>query len=181
MSGMFKGMNNLEELKIISFNTEKVEYMNKMFESCSSLESLDLSKFITEKVIEMNRMFSNCSEIAYLDISSFNIKNCKNMIDIINNTPEMLHLQTEDEEIKNRFGIKKIGTIIIDAETNESSDDGRILQEIDEKIQIFGVNFNELNSDNVIILLNGKKVSFDKYLSVKSTKAVKIIINSRKQ
>ena len=181
MSGMFKGMSSLEDLEIFSFDTEKVEYMNEMFESCSSIEFLDLSNFNTEKVIDMNRMFSDCSELGYLDISSFNITNCKNMTDMISNTTEFLELVTEDKEIKNRLGIKESQTIIIETGgTNESSEEGRILQELDDKIQIFGDNFNELNSDNAIILMDGKKVPFDKYLSIKSTETVKIVIKFKK-
>ena len=51
----------------------------------------------------------------------------------------------------------------------------RFLQE-EEKVQILGKNFNELNSRNTIIYLDDKKVAFDKYLPIKSNSVVKVNI-----
>ena len=51
----------------------------------------------------------------------------------------------------------------------------RYLQE-EEKIQILGTNFNELNSNNTIIFLNDRKIDFDKYLFIKGSSLVKVVI-----
>lgn len=51
----------------------------------------------------------------------------------------------------------------------------RNLQE-EEKIQILGKNFEELNSINSQIYLDGEKVAFNKYLSIKSSSLVKVNI-----
>ena len=51
----------------------------------------------------------------------------------------------------------------------------RYLQE-EENVQILGKNFNELNSKNTIIYLDDKKVTFAKYLPIKSNSIVKVYI-----
>ena len=51
----------------------------------------------------------------------------------------------------------------------------RCLQE-EEKVQILGTNFDELNSINSIIFLDDKKIVFDKYLSINSTSLVNVTI-----
>ena len=56
----------------------------------------------------------------------------------------------------------------------------RNLQE-EEKIQILGTNFEEFNSTDAILYLDGKKIPFDKYLFIKSDSPVKINIKFRKK
>ena len=51
----------------------------------------------------------------------------------------------------------------------------RNLQE-EEKVQILGKNFNELNSSNSFIFLNDDKITFDKYLFIKSSSFIKVVI-----
>ena len=177
MSGMFKGMTNLENLKVNSFNTEKVEYMNEMFEGCSSIKKLDLSKFNTSKVKNMDKMFSSCSKLFDLDVSSFKLSNCNSINNMILNTKEILKLSIENDEIKNRLGIPlKTQNIELLIEGDTGSTGKRNLQEVEEKVKIFGDDFTGLDSDNAMIFMDGEKISFEKYLSIKSTKTVKIVI-----
>ena len=51
----------------------------------------------------------------------------------------------------------------------------RYLQE-EEKVQILGKNFSELNSNNTIIFLDDRKIAFDKYLFIKANSLVKVVI-----
>ena len=56
----------------------------------------------------------------------------------------------------------------------------RNLQE-EEKVQILGTNFEEFNSTDTILYLDGKKIPFDKYLFIKSASPAKINIKFRKK
>ena len=56
----------------------------------------------------------------------------------------------------------------------------RNLQE-EEKAQILGTNFEELNSTDTILYLDGRKIPFDKFLFIKSVSPVKINIKFRKK
>ena len=62
--------------------------------------------------------------------------------------------------------------LIVDGKDEEKR---RNLQE-ENKVQILGKNFNELNKTNAAIYLDNKKVPFDKYISIKSSSSVKIVI-----
>ena len=56
----------------------------------------------------------------------------------------------------------------------------RNLQE-EVKAQILGTNFEELNSTDTILYLDGRKIPFDKFLFIKSVSPVKINIKFRKK
>ena len=46
-----------------------------MFYWCENLYDLDLSNFITQKVTDMSNMFYFCRKLSILNLSSFNTKN----------------------------------------------------------------------------------------------------------
>ena len=59
---------------------------------------------------------------------------------------------------------------------NEESKKRRNLQQNEEKIQILGNNFNEFNSSNAIIYINGNKTDFDKFIPFQSNTSTKVEI-----
>ena len=177
MSGMFKNMTSLEDLEINSFNTENVEYMNEMFENCILLKKLNLSNFNTRNVKNMDKMFSSCLNLDDLDISSFELTNCNSTENMIQNTKEILKLVIENEEIRNRLGLpKSTQNIELLVEGNKNNSELRNLQETEERVKVFGDEFKELDPDNAVIYMDGKRVSFNQYLSIKSKSSVKIVI-----
>ena len=72
-------------------------------------------------------------------------------------------------------------TIEILIEGNRNNKENRYLQEVEDKIKILGDNYNELDSSNALILIDGEKITFDKYLSIKSKKTIKIIIKFKQK
>ena len=57
-----------------------------MFHTCENLENLDLSKFKTEKVTNMSIMFYNCIKLEKIIFSDlFDTKNVTDMKGIFNN------------------------------------------------------------------------------------------------
>ena len=181
MSGIFKGLTNLEYFNLIQFNTKNVIYMNEMFENCSSIKSLSLSNFNTEKVIDMSRMFYNCGKLVILDLSSFKLINCKNTKDMLFNTSDALKLSIDNPEIQKLLSInEKEQCIEIFIEGNETNG-RRNLEEFEEKIKIMGDSFDELGFSDALIFLDNEKVFFDKNISVKSSKSVKLIIKFYKK
>ena len=173
MSGMFKDMKNLKELEINSFNTEKVEYMNEMFESCSSIKKLDLSNFDTAKVINMEKMFSSCSELESIDLSSFNLKNCNNTDNMFYNTKEILLLSINNQNIMSKLNMSLKQAIGIIIEENMQNLE-RNLEE--EKLQILGDSFKELNSSNALIYINGIKTNFSNFITYRPNNTTNIEI-----
>jgi len=129
MKQMFEGCCNLENLDLTSFNTKKVENMdrmfykcinikeikginnfnttnvinmNKLFTSCTLIKKMILSNFNTNKVQNMNGMFAECYDLEYLDLSNFNFSNTIDMAYMFNKCYKL-------KEIKgiNNFIIKK--------------------------------------------------------------------------
>ena len=71
MNMMFHSCDNLTELDVSGFKTDKVRSMAGMFWYCIKLESLDVSKFDTKNVTDMTEMFWGCENLQNLDISNF--------------------------------------------------------------------------------------------------------------
>lgn len=78
-SNMFNQCNNLMELDLSHFNTEKSINMSGMFSYCNKLTSLDLSNFNTNNVVNMSDMFLWCNKLTSLDLFNFNTSNVNNM------------------------------------------------------------------------------------------------------
>lgn len=75
----FKMLEELEDIDLSHFSTEKVENMHEMFALVSNLETLDLSGFNTEKVTNMEGMFSSMRNLKNINLSSFNTTRVKTM------------------------------------------------------------------------------------------------------
>ena len=74
---MFKNCEQLEEIDISNFKTEKVENMFGMFEN-SGVKNLDLTNFKTKTTTNMGNMFKNCKYLKFLNLD-FNTENVENM------------------------------------------------------------------------------------------------------
>ena len=74
--------------------------MNCMFHSCENLENLDLSSFQTEKVRDMSLMFYGCKSLINLNISNFKVKHA-NLSNIFKdcNLLKKVNCITKDEKI----------------------------------------------------------------------------------
>ena len=79
MFKMFSYCTSLKKLDLSKFKTIKVKEMNNMFAGCSALEEINLTSFNTFNVEDMGSMFSSCSSLKKLDLSNFNTKSVKNM------------------------------------------------------------------------------------------------------
>jgi len=185
MSGMFKGMSSLEQIDVSNMDTKNVENMNQMFENCIAINQLNLSSFNTEKVKDMSRMFYSCDNLTILDVSSFNLTNCDNTEDMIHNATDALKLSIENEEIQKLFNIssesQKIEMVIEGSQTSGRRNLEEDEDEVEEKIKVMGETFDELGHNDALIYLDDKKMSFNKYISVKSSKTVKLVIKFTKK
>lgn len=76
---MFEGLNKLESIEFIHFDTSNVTDMTSMFAGCDNLRSLDVSNFNTSKVTDMSAMFDWCEKLEYLDVSNFDTSNVTTM------------------------------------------------------------------------------------------------------
>jgi surface protein len=68
---MFNGCENLKEIDVSKFNTDKATTMQAMFYNCLSVTKLDVTGFNTENVTNMSNMFSYCNSLSELDVSGF--------------------------------------------------------------------------------------------------------------
>ena len=57
---MFWRCQKLENIDLVSFNTEKVENMFKMFNNCKRIKAINLSNFITPELTNAQEMFAEC-------------------------------------------------------------------------------------------------------------------------
>ena len=81
------------------------------------------------------------------------------------------HIKFNTDDIQNsKQGIQFL------IQGNKLSQRRRNLQENEEKIQILGNSFNELDSSNTLIYIDNKTVDFDKYISINSSKTTKVEI-----
>ncbi len=86
MNGMFSYCYNIEGINFgDTFSTENVTSMREMFYQCNSLKKLDLSKFNTSKVTDMYYMFGGCYSLQTLDLKNFNTENVENMSRMFHN------------------------------------------------------------------------------------------------
>ena len=79
MAYMFAGCKSLESIDLSTFDTKNVNNMEYMFFDCEKLSSIDLSCFDTKKVLNMSNMFSICKNLSSIDLSLFNTKNVTSM------------------------------------------------------------------------------------------------------
>ena len=178
MKEMFSGCLNITSLNLSGFKTGKVKDMSGMFNGMNKLTTLVLSEknFDTKNVENMTKMFYGCKALTSLNLSFFNVSKCNNFKEMFGNTSDVLISTINNDEILEMISPQTIELLI---ENNGNSNRMRNLEE--EKIQIFGDNFNELNSSNANISINNETVQFNKIISVNSTKPIKIQIQFSKR
>ena len=178
MKEMFSGCLNIISLNLSGFNTSKVKDMSGMFNGMNKLKTLVLSEknFDTKNVENMSKMFYGCKALTSLNLSFFDVSKCNNFKEMFGNTSDVLISTINNEEILKMISPQTIELLI---ENNGNSNRMRNLEE--EKIQIFGDNFSELNSSNANISINNETVQFNKIISVNSTKPIKIQIQFSKR
>lgn len=76
-SYMFYNCEDILEIDLSNFNSNKVNNMASMFNSCKKLNKLTLGKFNTINVKSLEETFANCESLKIIDISSFDTKNVK--------------------------------------------------------------------------------------------------------
>ncbi|MGM9726338.1 MAG: BspA family leucine-rich repeat surface protein [Prevotella sp.] len=80
-------------LDLSSFNTGSVNNMSGMFQECSNLTTLTLpSNFDTSEVTDMSSMFYGCSGLTSLDLSSFNTSKVTEMYNMFNGCSKLTSL-----------------------------------------------------------------------------------------
>ena len=72
MADMFYGCKNLTTLDLSSFNTSKVNDMNRMFYNCNKLTILDLSNFDNSKIYSIYGMFLDCNSLTTVKVINCN-------------------------------------------------------------------------------------------------------------
>ncbi len=93
MNSMFRGMSNLQELDLSSFDTNRVTNTEYMFYDCSQLQTLILGdNFDTSNVTKMSSMFNGMSSLQKLDLSSFDTSSVENMDYMFNNMSSLTSL-----------------------------------------------------------------------------------------
>ena len=117
MNMMFHSCDNLTELDVSGFKTDKVRSMAGMFWYCIKLESLDVSKFETGSVENMARMFWACESLRELNVSKFDTKNVTDMTEMFWGCENLQNLDISNfyfrEDVKadrmfERSGVEKI-------------------------------------------------------------------------
>lgn len=77
--GAFSMLENLEDIDLSHFSTEKVENMRGMFNRDKTLKTISLSNFDTRNATDMSGMFSKMEKIENIDLSNFDTSKVKDM------------------------------------------------------------------------------------------------------
>ena len=78
-SYLFSNCDNLNEIDLSSFNTEKCTKMNHMFYGCIDLKNVNLTSLVTKNSTDMSFMFARCENISNLNLDSFDTEKVTNM------------------------------------------------------------------------------------------------------
>lgn len=79
MSGMFAGLDELEQIDLNSFNIKNVTSLKSMFARCEKLSEIKLSEWDTSKVESISEMFYATKSLRNLDVSKWNTISLKYM------------------------------------------------------------------------------------------------------
>ena len=107
-SNMFKDCQNLTEINLSSFNTDKVTNMSSMFCNCKNLSKIYLSNLNTEKVTDMSRMFQNCNNLSTINLSNFNTENVINMSQMFHNCNNLSSIDLSNFDTQNVTNMEKM-------------------------------------------------------------------------
>ena len=77
--GAFSMLENLEDIDLSHFSTEKVENMRGMFYRDRTLKTISLSNFDTRNATDMSSMFNKMEKIENIDLSNFNTSKVTDM------------------------------------------------------------------------------------------------------
>ena len=77
--GAFSVLENLEDIDLSHFSTEKVENMRGMFYWDRTLKTINLSNFDTRNATDMSSMFSKMEKIKNIDLSNFDTSKVEDM------------------------------------------------------------------------------------------------------
>ena len=77
--GAFSMLENLVDIDLSHFSTEKVENMRGMFNRDKTLKTISLSNFDTRNATDMSGMFSKMEKIENIDLSNFDTSKVKDM------------------------------------------------------------------------------------------------------
>ena len=75
----FSMLENLEDIDLSHFSTEKVENMSRMFYWDKTIKTINLSKFDTRNATDMSSMFSKMEKIKNIDLSNFDTSKVEDM------------------------------------------------------------------------------------------------------
>ena len=93
---MFRGCNDIYEIKFLNFDTSKVTSMGLMFYHYTLLTSLDLSKFDTSNVEDISYMFSHCLLLTSLNLSNFDTSKVTNMDDMFDGCSNLNYINLQN-------------------------------------------------------------------------------------
>ena len=75
---MFNGINNMTEIDLSNFHSEKITSMSYMFNKCSNLINIKFGNFKTSAVLDMEGLFKKCTKITSIDVSKFDTSSLNN-------------------------------------------------------------------------------------------------------
>ena len=148
---IFSMLENLEDIDLSHFSTEKVENMHGMFTYAKKITSLDLSWFNTKNVKNMGGLFSYMESLNQLNLSSFDTSNVKNMSGMFSgvrgiNTLDLSNLNTSSvTDMSSMFtGVENIRELnLSNFNTSKVYDMNHMFSEMKKLEKItFGSNFS---------------------------------------
>lgn len=135
----FSMLENLEDIDLSHFSTEKVENMHGMFIYAKKITSLDLSGFNTKNVTNMSGLFSSMENLKQLNLSSFNTSNVKNMSSMF-------------------YGMRGIDTLdLSNLDTNSVTDMSNMFTDVENVRELNLSNFNTSKVYDMNHMFSGMK------------------------
>ena len=136
---VFSMLENLEDIDLSHFSTEKVENMHGMFIYAKKITSLDLSGFNTKNATNMSGLFSSMENLKQLNLSSFNTSNVKNMSSMF-------------------YGMRGIDTLdLSNLDTNSVTDMSNMFTDVENVRELNLSNFNTSKVYDMNHMFSGMK------------------------
>ena len=102
MRGMFYWDRTLKTINLSNFDTRNATDMSSMFNKMEKIENIDLSNFNTSKVTDMNNMFRDAKSIESITFGSrFNTSKVTSMASMFSNTPKLKSLDLSNFDTSN--------------------------------------------------------------------------------
>ena len=104
LSSAFSHCELLEIVNFGNFKSSNLETMYASFEGCEELKGLDLSSFEDTSCLKsMNSLFKNCYRLSYLNIKNFNFEVDVNLREVFLNTNNLKVTIVEDSDTKSKL------------------------------------------------------------------------------